>query len=81
MEKEIEKIRLIEKKSHHILYEFPLIEKDQAYQMASSLEEMGLEIALEIPSITENLSHFLGLSDEQNEVLKKCMEDEIESHQ
>ncbi|EPZ50002.1 hypothetical protein M902_0451 [Bacteriovorax sp. BAL6_X] len=53
---------------------------DRAYQKSEELEEMGLDIKLVIPSVSQTLIESLGASGETIEKLKEMMDEEIASH-
>lgn len=73
------KIKLLDSESQ-LLYEFSMEDVEAAYAKAHELENMGIEITLEIPSLPETLASTLGMSQEDKEKLKSEIDDEIESH-
>jgi hypothetical protein len=54
--------------------------RDQAFELACQLEEMGIDAKIVEPSLPETLISSLGASTEDKETLKKEIEDEIEDH-
>lgn len=80
MVKEKLKIRVLEQNSGTTLQEFDLDQVDQAYALAASLEEMGLDVHIEKPTLSDTLSHSLGLSEEEIKAYKDSLTEEIEEH-
>lgn len=80
MEKEKSKIIVRDIHTQQTLFECPVSESERAYKFAADMEEMGLDIEVISPTLTETLSHSLGLSDEQLREYKNSMEEEIASH-
>ena len=80
MEKEKSKILVRDVATQQILFECGINESEKAWQFAAEMEEMGLDIEVINPTISETLSHSLGLSKEELEEYKKSMDEEIESH-
>lgn len=81
MEKEKPKIRVLDQHTGQVLFECHLQESEKAYQFAAEMEEMGLDLKLEIPTLTDTLSASLGLSREQQEAYKQSMDEEMEHHE
>ncbi|HLW57973.1 MAG TPA: hypothetical protein VKY27_11330 [Bacteriovoracaceae bacterium] len=81
MGKEKLKIQVLEQNSGSILQEFDLDQMDQAYALAFSLEEMGLDIQILNPTLSDTLSHSLGLSEEEIQAYKDSLIEEIEEHE
>lgn len=61
--------------------ECPVTESEKAYAFAAEMEEMGLEIEVISPTLTDTLSESLGLTKEQLQEYKNSMEEEIEAHE
>ena len=74
------RIKIIDNLSNSTLYEFSMEDADRAYQKSEELEEMGLDIKLVIPSVSQTLIESLGASSETIEKLKEMMDEEIASH-
>jgi hypothetical protein len=64
-----------------VLFECSLTESEKAYQYAASMEELGLDVEVISPTLSESLSSSLGLSREQQQEYKESMEEEIEAHE
>jgi hypothetical protein len=81
MEKEKSKIQVLDIQSDAVLFECSIEEAHKAYQFAAEMEELGLDIKVVAPTLTETLSKSLGLSREAQEKYRQSMEDEIEAHE
>lgn len=81
MGKEKLKIQVLEQNSGSILQEFDLDQMDQAYALAANLEEMGLDIHISNPTLSDTLSHSLGLSEDEIQAYKDSLIEEIEEHE
>jgi hypothetical protein len=81
MEKEKTKIRVLDHQTGQSLFECSLEESEKAYQFAAQMEEMGLDIVVDAPTLSETLNESLGLSKLQKQIYKKSMEEEIEEHE
>lgn len=73
------KIKLLDSESQ-TLYEFAMDDVEAAYSKAKELEEMGIEVTFDAPSLPETLGNTLGMSSEDKEKLRSEIEDEVESH-
>lgn len=80
MVKEKLKIQVQELNTGTTLQEFDLHQMDAAYALAASLEEMGLDIHIHNPSISDTLSHSLGLSEEEDKIYQESLKEEMEDH-
>lgn len=75
------KIRVIDNISGQVLKEFELAESEKAYEYAAEMEEIGLDIAVNSPTITRTLSTSLGASPQRIEEMEKSAMEEIEDHE
>lgn len=80
MEKEKPKFRVQDVHTGHTLFECSIADSEKAYGFAAEMEEMGLDVQVIAPTLTDTLSSSLGLSNEQRAELEKTLEEEIESH-
>lgn len=80
MEKEKSKILVRDVLTKATLFECSISESEKAYQFAAEMEELGLDIEVLAPTLTDTLSNSLGLSAEQKATYQQSMEDEIEQH-
>ncbi|MFT6630904.1 MAG: hypothetical protein ACJAS4_000848 [Bacteriovoracaceae bacterium] len=74
------KIKIIDVSTNEVLYEFPLDKADDAYAMATQMEEMGLDIFVKNPSATETLCDSLGLSLDAKLEYEQSVTAEIDDH-
>lgn len=81
MEKEKSKIIVRDVQTQQVLFECPVTESEKAYQFAAEMEEMGLDIEVISPTLSETLSTSLGLTKEQLQEYKNSMDEEIEAHE
>lgn len=81
MEKEKTKIVVRDVQTQQTLFECSLQESEKAWQFAAEMEEMGLDIEVVIPTLSDTLSHSLGLTRQELEEYKKSMEEEMDSHE
>jgi hypothetical protein len=81
MEKSKPKILVRDVQTQQVLFECAMNESEKAYQFAAEMEEMGLDIEVVSPTLSETLSNSLGLSQEQQEKYKQSLEEEMDSHE
>lgn len=80
MDKILSHIQVIEKTTGEVLFQGSLEQRDQAFDFAKSMEEMGLDIEIKSPSVTETLITELGANADEIESYKESLEHEIDSH-
>lgn len=80
MEKEKSKIVVRDIHTQQVLFECPVTESERAYEFAAEMEEMGLDIEVLAPTLSDTLSASLGLSKDQVQEYKDSMEQEMEDH-
>lgn len=73
-------IQVIDTQSEQVLFECPISESEKAYEYAAKMDQMGLDIHIKAPSITETLSNSLGVSPEQARQMEDSAHDEIADH-
>lgn len=81
MEKSTPKIRVLDRETGQCLFECAVQESEKAYQFAAEMEEMGLDLKVEVPTLSDTLSQSLGLSREAQEAYKSSLEEEMEQHE
>jgi hypothetical protein len=81
MEKEMPKIKVLDQHTGQTLFECSLQDSEKAYQFAAQMEEMGLDIKVISPTLTETLTNSLGLSPEARAAYSHSVEEEIEQHE
>lgn len=74
------KIKIIDQASKETLYEFDLNQADEAYTMATELEEMGLDIVVKNPTATETLCDSLGIQMDERADYEQSVAAEIDDH-
>lgn len=74
------KIKIYEFNTRELLASFHLEESEKAYEYAKQMEEIGIEIQMETPSINHTLGQSLGMNKEQLENLSVAIDEEIASH-
>jgi predicted amino acid-binding ACT domain protein len=74
------RVQVLDQISGQILFECPIEEMDLAYKKAHEYEEMGLDIKIQAPGITETLIKSLGASEADIAKLKQELIDELEGH-
>ncbi len=74
------KIRVLDQQTDQVLFECSLEDSEKAYQFAAEMEEMGLDLKMEVPTLSETLSESLGLSREQKAAYKESLQAEMDEH-
>jgi hypothetical protein len=80
MEKEKLKIQVVDVQTDQILFECPLTDSEKAYEYAAQMEEMGLDVKVHSPTLSQTLTSSLGLSKEEISEYERSIEEEIEHH-
>lgn len=80
MQKDTPKIRVIDQQSGQTLFECSLQEIEKAYQFAAQMEEIGLDLKVMVPTLSQTLSSSLGLSRDEQLAYENSLEEEIENH-
>ncbi len=73
-------IKVIEIQESQVLFSCPIEESEKAFLKAREFEDMGIEVKIEYPSSSETLLKALGASEEEIDLLKKEIVNEIDSH-
>jgi hypothetical protein len=81
MEKENSKIKVVDKQTGHIFLEVSFEEREKACSYAAELEEMGLDIEILSPTLSESLLNSLGASPDETNSYLKSLEEEIDAHE
>lgn len=63
-----------------ILFSCPVEEEEKAFEYARQMEELGIEVKLSSPSVSETLIQSLGASEEDTQKLREEIIHEIEEH-
>ncbi len=75
------KIRVLDQQTNQVLFECSLEESEKAYQFAAEMEEMGLDLRVDAPTLGQTLSESLGLNREQQQAYKDSLEEEMDEHE
>ena len=73
-------IRVLDVGTGQVLMEVSIEEAEKAYAFVAEMEEMGLDLKIESPTLADTLSQSLGLSPQQIAEYKESMDHEIEDH-
>ncbi len=76
----LSKIKILNNDSGEVLYEFELDQQDEAYAKATELEEIGLDITLKSPGLTETLCDSLGLENDARADYEQSVVAEMDDH-
>ncbi|MBD65037.1 MAG: hypothetical protein CME62_07505 [Halobacteriovoraceae bacterium] len=74
------KVKVIDVNTQQVLFECEFKDIEKAYQYASDMEDMGLDIKLISPTITESLCDSLGIDYERRADYEQSVVAEIEDH-
>lgn len=75
------KVKVIALDTDEVLFETTLEEMEKAYEYAAQMEEMGISVKLDAPTIADSLSDTLGLSVDDRYRLERSMEEELHDHE
>jgi hypothetical protein len=75
------KVRVIDINSEESLFECDITKLESAYQFAAQMEEMGLEVKVCAPSISETLTESLGMSHDEKEEYEQSVVAEMDDHE
>ena len=74
-------IKVIEARSGEVLFQCSPGEEVKAYEFARQMEDMGLAVRLESPSVCQGLAWSLGVQEEEWQEYQESLEQEIDGHQ
>lgn len=74
-------IQVVDNLSNEILYECSIEDSEKAYAFATEMEEMGLDIKIISPTITQTLTDSLGMSHDEKEEYENSVVAEIHDHE
>lgn len=81
MLKEKSKVTVNDVNTNQTLFECSLEDVEKAYQFAAQMEELGVDVKVISPTLTQTLTRSLGLSEEQTSDYEKSMDEELEHHE
>jgi hypothetical protein len=73
-------VTIKDKISGNILFSCTIDQLDEAYHQAKHFEEMGLDIEIDSPSITETLASSLGKTGKELKDFRNSVNHELEDH-
>ena len=76
----VTKVKIIDTNSEEVLFECDMSDIESAYQRAAEFEEMGLDIRILAPTITQTLSDSLGIEHDELEEYEQSVVAEIHDH-
>ena len=81
MEKEKLKIKVIDVGTGQTLFECQLTEAEKALNFAAQMEEIGVDVEIQSPTLSETLTDSLGFSEEKSQKYKESLDEEMEQHE
>lgn len=75
------KIQVRDVQTEQVLFECALNEADKAYAHAAHLEEMGLDVKVVDPTLSETLTSALGLKTEEVRQYQESLAEEMDQHE
>lgn len=75
------KVQVISIDSNEVLFSCEVAEEEKAYAYASEMEEIGVEVKVVSPNVTDTLSDALGLNIENQEKFQESIFEEIYEHE
>lgn len=76
----VTKVKIIDVQSQNILFECSMEHIASAYAYAAELEEMGLDIEMIAPTITQSLTDSLGIKHDELEDFEQSVIAEMDDH-
>lgn len=73
-------ILLVETQTGETIASFSIQEREKAYQKATQLEQMGLDIEMRSPGAAKSLAIELGADKKQLEDLDQSLQEEMDDH-
>jgi hypothetical protein len=80
MRKETQKIQVKDRLTEQTLFECDLEQSETAYARAAEYEEMGLDVQVINPTLSQTLTSSLGLNLEEVRKYEESLTEEIENH-
>lgn len=75
------KIKILDNQSKEELYSFDIQDHAAAYEKARDLEEMGLDIIVSTPGVTQTLCDTLGIENDAREEYENSVTAEMDDHE
>lgn len=80
MENEKPKIKVLSVHTNEVLFSCGMDEAEKAYQFTASMEELGLELKVVTPTLSQTLTQALGLTVDEQAAYEDSLIEEIEQH-
>lgn len=74
-------VQIIDKLSEQVLFKGSFFEIEKAYKKAQEYEDLGLDIEVVVPGISEQLARELGANEDDLSKLREIIHHEVESHE
>lgn len=75
------KVQVISIESNEVLFSCEISEEEKAYAYATQMEEIGVDVKIVSPNVTDTLSDALGLDTENQEKFQESIFEEIHDHE
>ena len=62
------------------LFSCSITQRDKAFEYAKDMEELGIDIIIDEPSLPETLAKSLGMKKSEEEKFRQAIDDEIDGH-
>ena len=73
-------VKVIEQISQQVLFQCDVKDQAKAYQFAREMEEIGVAVQIQTPSVSQTLAHSLGVKEQDWQEYQRSMEEELEDH-
>lgn len=73
-------VKVLDKQTKSLLFSCPIEEIEKAYDYAKNMEEMGIEVMVETPTITQTLKSSIMMTTEEEHQFDQIINQEIEDH-
>lgn len=80
MENEKPKVKVVSVHTNEALFTCDMDQAEKAYQFMASMEELGLELKVITPTLSQTLTSALGLSIDEQTAYEDSLIEEIEQH-
>jgi len=77
----VKNVKVIATDTDEVLFETDMDHLDEAYNYASKMDKMGIDVRVDSPTVTESLVNSLGLNFDQKYKFDKSVEDELNDHE
>lgn len=76
----VKNVKVIATDTNEVLFETELNNISKAYEYASSMEQLGIDIKVVSPTLTETLVNSLGLNLDDQQKYSQSVKDELHDH-